>query len=294
MNKTTRLAAALGLSAAVCFSASGCAGEVEVDRIPRAPATESLKQVTRPADPTGTGAAETTGEAAESTAEATGEATGEADSSDTTEPAGADATQAAGDRRLPDVVYPHGVETRLTAPGTELAFGEKAIVASSDADGRLLIWSVIGHAGWPIAGKDVALSPSVTDEEWDYVCFSYELTYLGAVAGISGAGDVLPGVVDASHAGVVPPMMIPGTTEGAITTRLAGGADSACGIPVESRLPVDQENLELNTPYTRSVVGAVKPDAAAETRPATLMYLFDYGIPGVLTAEEEIAPIYWG
>lgn len=290
MKKSTRLAVVLGLSAAVCFTTSGCADQVEVDRFSKAPATESLKQVTRPSDPTGTDAAESTTDGNEATADADGEDSGEATEGTSTQPT----EPASASTPIPDVVYPHGVETRLTPPGTELAFGEKAIVASSDADGRLLIWSVVGYAGWPIAGEDVSLSPSATDEVWDFACFSYELTYLGAVAGISGAGNVLPGVVDASYAGVVPPMMVPGTPEGEMTTRLAGGADNACSIPAESRLPVDQENLELNTPYMRSVVGAVKPDSAPETQPAILMYLFDYGIPGVLTSEEEVAPIYWG
>ena len=290
MKKSTRLAVVLGLSAAVCFTASGCAGEVKVDRFSRAPATESLKQVTRPSDPTGADAAESPMNGDNAAADTDGE-----DSDETT---GANSTQAAepasASTQIPDVVYPHGVETRLTPPGTELAFGEKAIVASSDADGRLLIWSMVGYAGWPIAGEDVSLLSSATDEVWDFACFSYELTYLGAVADISVAGNVLPGVVDASYAGVVPPMVVPGTPEGWLTTRLAGGADNACNIPAESRLPVDQENLELSTPYIRSVVGAVKPDSAPEAQPASLMYLFDYGIPGVLASEEEVEPIYWG
>lgn len=289
MKNSIRLGVVVGLAAAVCFTASGCTGEVEVDPLTKSPVTESLKALSRPSDPTATDAAETATDGDNTTAEVDGEGNGktiEGNSTQTAEPASA-STQ------IPKLVYPHGVETRLTPPGTELAFGDKAIVASSDAEGRLLIWSVVGYAGWPIAGEDVPLSPSVTDEVWDFACFSYELTYLGAVAGVSDAGDVLPGVVDASHTGVIPPMMIPGTSAGETTTRLAGGVDDACGIPAESRLPVDQGDLELNTPYTRSVVGAVKPDSAPEAQPVSLMYLFDNGIPGVLTSEEEVAPIYW-
>ena len=197
--------------------------------------------------------------------------------------------------KIPEVLYPNGVEARLTPPGTELRFGEPAIVASADAEGRLLVWSVTPYQGIDLAPEQVALAPAAAAEgNKEYVCFAYDIAYLGAVAKTPGRDDVVPGVGDISGAAVVPPELVPGTTEGETTTRLVGGADDACGIPPASRVPVALAGLTANYPYARAAVAAVKPGSDAAARPVTLMYLFDHGLPGVADAGNTVEPIIWG
>ena len=204
------------------------------------------------------------------------------------------AEDAASNRAIPEVLYPNGVETTLTPPGTKLEFGESAVVASSDADGRLLVWSITAYSNVPIPSDQVSVAPVAADAgDRKYFCFAYDISYLGVVAGISNDNGDVPGVVNPSDAAVVPPLLIPGTSEGQASPRLVGGADAACGIPHKSRLPVAQDELLLNSPYARGIVAASRSGASSAQQPATLMYKFDHGIPGVTGAAKDPDPIIW-
>lgn len=259
---------------AVGLSAASCSGEVNTEPLDPRDGKESLKSV----------------------GDKSGEAQAEEDP-DGNEDGSGDGNEQSNETaaEIPKVLYPNGVETRLTPPGTELPFGEPAVVASSDAEGRLLVWSVTPYEGIDLSPEQVVLAPAASAEgDREYVCFAYDIAYLGAVAGASGRDDVVPGAVDGSGAAVVPPELVPGTDEGAATTRLVGGADDACGVPPASRLPVDQANLVLSYPYARAAVAAVKPGSKDAARPETLIYSFDYRIPGVADAGGGVEPIIWG
>lgn len=195
---------------------------------------------------------------------------------------------------IPAVVYPNGVETKLTQPGAELPFGEPGIVASSDAEGRLLVWSVTPYQGVDLSPGQVPLALPATAVGENYVCFAYDIAYLGEITSVLGDDDVVLGAGGVTGAAVAPPELVPGTTEGEAATRLVGGADGACSIPPESRLPAAQEALALNYPYARATVAAVKPGTEGTALPATLMYLFDEDIPGVAEAGYAVEPIIWG
>lgn len=282
IHRCGELTRAIGRTSALVSAAaaiSACGSEVEVEPLRRAPATESLIQVTRPSS---TASEAEAGDNALDEPQAGGNLPHDTETAPEAE-------------QIPEVLYPDGVETRLTAPGTELSFGEEAVVASSDADGQLLLWSITAHHGWPIPPEQVALASSMAGRgAWNFECFAYEMQYLGSVPVPPDASDALPGVVDVDHAPVVPPMVLPVAQSGELSKRVAGGADDTCEVPQESRLPAVQGQLRRDTSYVRAVAAAAKPGSRPEDMPAFMIYIFDYGLPGVADAKDDVAPIIWG
>lgn len=195
---------------------------------------------------------------------------------------------------LPPFLYPNGFEVAMTPPGTVLPFGQPATVATSDSEGRLLVWQIIAHDAVFIPREQVALlTPERAVDVSHFSCYAYDISFLGAVTRYTNDPLVLNGFPDTENTAVVPPKMIPANHNGAITKRLVGGTDNACGIPQDNRLPTTESLLETNHPYARGAVSAVDLEARPEGSATSVNYYFDDGIPGVAEAPAEPAPIRW-
>lgn len=259
--------------AAVAVTASACGNGVNTEPLNPAAGKESLTRGGKPSGETH----------AEPRPDGGGDKTGE-------QPA-----EKKQDGPVPEVLHPNGMETKLTPPGTEYRFGASAIVASVDAEGRILVWSVTPHGKKPADAAQVTLAPTASgDSPREYVCFPYDISYLGVVANHSGHNEIVPGVGHGSELATVPPLLVPANGKGDPTQRLVGGADDLCGIPQEQRLPVAQENLREGQQYSGASVAVVNAGAQRDALPTTLFYAFDYGIPGVVDAAGDVDPIFWG
>lgn len=195
---------------------------------------------------------------------------------------------------LPTFLYPNGFEVALTAPGTVIPFGEPATVATSDTEGRLLVWSIVAHDGVFVPRENVELlEPERAVNVSHFFCYAYDITFLGAVSKPIYDPMVLKGVPDVVNTAVTPPTMVPANFDGAVAKSLVGGADNACGIPDISKLPTTESMLEVGYPYARGAVGVVDTGAAPEDTASSVSYEFDEGIPGVTEAPLKPAPIRW-
>lgn len=169
------------------------------------------------------------------------------------------------DAPVPTFLYPNGREVTLTAPGTRLGFGEPATLATTDQEGRYLVWSVAVHDGVVRAPADVPLVDPAEGAGVDhYLCYAYDITFLGAVPRYTDDPTVLTGVPDVTRTPVAAPRIRPATVDGADARRVAGGTDQGCGIPEGNRLPPVEGDLAVGHPFARGALGAVGPDAAAE------------------------------
>ena len=141
--------------AAVAVTASACGNEVETEPLNPVAGKDSVTTGGKPK----------------------GQTHAEPRSDDTGDENGEQPAEKKQDGPVPDVLHPNGVATKLTAPGTEFRFGTSAIVASVDAEGRILVWSVTPHGKKPADGAQVTLAPTASgDSPREYVCFPYDIS----------------------------------------------------------------------------------------------------------------------
>lgn len=178
----------------------------------------------------------------------------------------------AGEPRVPEPVaptpaflYPNGREVTLTAPGTTLRFGDPATLATTDQEGRYLVWSVTVHDSVVRSTDQVPLVDPAEGAGVDhYLCYAYDITFLGAVPRYTDDPTVLTGIPDTERASTAAPEILPVTADGSDAHRVAGGTDEGCGIPPDNRLPAVEGALDVDHAYARGVLGQVGVDAAAE------------------------------
>lgn len=165
----------------------------------------------------------------------------------------------------PAFLYPNGREVTLTAPGTSLRFGDPATLATTDQEGRYLVWSVIVHDSVVRSPDQVLLVDPAEGAGTDhYLCYAYDITFLGAVPRYTDDPTVLTVIPDTERASTAAPEILPATADGADAHRVAGGTDEGCGIPPDNRLPAVEGALDVDHAYARGVLGPVGVDAAAE------------------------------
>ena len=195
---------------------------------------------------------------------------------------------------LPEFLYPDGTKVALTAPGTVLRFGESATVATSDSEGRLLIWKINAHDGVRIpAGRIELLEPEKATNISHFNCYAYDIAFLGAVSKYTEDPMVIHGLPDINNAAVTPPKMIASSRDGKASRRLVGGSDNACGIPLNSRLPTKQSSLVRNFSYARGTVGAVEHGSETAESSHTVSFYFDEEVPTVPEGRKKPTPIIW-
>lgn len=163
----------------------------------------------------------------------------------------------------PTFLYPNGQEVTLTTPGTELAFGEAAIVATTDSEGRYLVWSVTMHDKVDLPVKAVQLlDPNQYAGVQSFACFAYDIEFIGAVSRYTDETMVLTGIPDIVHTAVTPPAFLPGNSQHRGTLRVEGGVDKSCGIPDATRLPTNEGQLVTGFPYARATMSAIQANSA--------------------------------
>lgn len=195
---------------------------------------------------------------------------------------------------LPEFLYPDGTKVALTAPGTVLRFGESATVATSDSEGRLLIWKINAHDGVRIpAGRIKLLEPEKATNISHFNCYAYDIEFLGAVSKYREDPMVIHGLPDINNTAVTPPKMIASSRDDKASRRLVGGSDNACGIPLNSRLPTKQSSLVRNFSYARGTVGAVEHGSETAESSHAVSFYFDEEAPPVPEGRKKPEPIIW-
>ena len=193
----------------------------------------------------------------------------------------------------PIKLFPDGSKVALTPPGSVLPFGKPATVATTNSDGRLLVWKVVVHDGVFIPRKKIKLlTPIHAENKTHFFCYAYDITFLGTSLRDVPDPLVLNGVPDTVNTAVAAPTMIPINQNGDLARRLVGGEDNACGIPDSTKLPTTESLLKVGYAYARGSVGAVTNGDQSDKSAAGISYHFDKqtsGVDKVSSAE----PIQW-
>lgn len=194
---------------------------------------------------------------------------------------------------LPVYLYPNGREVVLTAPGSTLVFGDAATVATADEEGRLLVWSITAHDGVPRGRESVRLLDPLAGEGVDhYLCFAFDIVYLGAVPRFTDDPVVLTALPDTTSA-VPTPMMVPMNRDGLNGNQVVGSVDDGCGIPPVSRLPVSQNELVAGRHYARGVLSHAPADPDWPSVPVGLRFDYGGGVPGASDDRTQPASVTW-
>lgn len=196
---------------------------------------------------------------------------------------------------LPTVVNLDGHDLQLTPPGTRLAFGAPATVTSIDSEGRMLLWSVTPYNEAPLPPEEVELlDPATATNVAHYTCYTFDIEFLGVVPAYTNHPLVLNGFADTVLTPVAAPDITLGNSDGSSEVRkVLGGTDNSCGIPEASRLPTNESNLAIGVTYTRGLIGVIDQNIRPEQHPSSVIYRFDYKIPGVADSPTPPAPIMW-
>lgn len=196
---------------------------------------------------------------------------------------------------LPTVVNLDGQEHQLTPPGARLTFGEPATVASIDSEGRMLLWTVTPYNEAPLPPEEVELlDPATATNVAHYTCYTFDIEFLGVVPAHTNHPLILNGFADTVLTPVAAPNITLGNSDGSADVRkVLGGTDNSCGIPKASRLPTNESNLALGVTYTRGLIGVIDQNIRPEQHPSSVIYRFDYKIPGVADSPTPPAPIMW-
>ncbi|AHW63034.1 Putative secreted protein [Corynebacterium glyciniphilum AJ 3170] len=198
-------------------------------------------------------------------------------------------------QEIPATLRPDGREVQMTGAGITLAFGETATVATSTDDGRLLIWNVTVYDKVVRSPAQVPLTtPTDGDGVDHYVCYAYDVTYLGVDTPVSPDTPALRGIPDTTRAPVPAPRMTPVAPDGSDAIHVLGGEDDGCGIPVTNRVPVSEGALVRDHAYARGSIGAVMaetgdaPDGTSTAPPTGVRFDYDSHGPALP------ASIRWG
>lgn len=194
---------------------------------------------------------------------------------------------------LPVLRYPDGREVPLTAPGTKLGFGAPATVATADEEGRLLGWTITVHDGVIRTRDQVHLLDPAEEAIVDhYICYAYEITFLGAVLRFGEDPVVLTAPPD-STAAVQALVMVPVTAEGLNANQVVGSVDDGCGIPPQDRLPVTGNALAAGKTYVRGVLGHSPADTSWPSVPVGVRFDYSAGVPGASTDSASPSSVFW-
>ncbi|WP_145941330.1 hypothetical protein [Corynebacterium glyciniphilum] len=166
-------------------------------------------------------------------------------------------------------LHPDGKELSLTRGGSTLSFGETATVATSADDGRLFVWDITVYDKVVRSPDQVRLSdPSESHGVDHYVCYAYDVVFVGVDDRNAEDPSVLRGAPDTARTAVPAPGTVPVAADRSGTTRLRGGEDDNCGIPVSNRVPLSEKDLVRGHAYARGTVAAVtEPAESAPTAP---------------------------
>lgn len=135
----------------------------------------------------------------------------------------------------------------------------------------MLVWKITAYDGVPIEPEYIALSqPEQATGISHYMCYLYEVTFLGSVPIKTDDPQVLNGLPDAQTAAVVDPVLTLNTVDGGQAKTVKGGSVNYCEVPAADRLPAAESNLVPQFPYTHGVVGAVAAGAPPEAEPASV------------------------
>lgn len=212
-----------------------------------------------------------------------------------------DAPHAAGDHAPTAgdsvTLHPDGKELSLTRGGSTLSFGETATVATSADDGRLFVWDITVYDKVVRSPDQVRLSdPSQGQGVDHYVCYAYDVVFMGVDNRSAEDPSVLRGTPDAARTAVPAPGTAPVAADRSGTTRLRGGEDDNCGIPVSNRVPLSEKDLVRGHAYARGTVAAVtEPAESAPTAtPAGVRFDGDpLTSPGDDVRPAPPPPVFW-
>ncbi|AIG06941.1 hypothetical protein CPTB_00421 [Corynebacterium pseudotuberculosis] len=187
-------------------------------------------------------------------------------------------------------LYPNDKEVKITPLGTTLKFGETANVVTEDSEGRYLVWAVTAHDGVPLPLEKVSLlNTNESNEVSHFMCYAYDVEFLGAVSKGSDDPLALSGLADAEHAAVIAPTLVPATASGDNALHLNGGADKACGIPDSSRIPTSESLLKVNRVYARGNIGVITKNQDSANNKHAQSVRFDWDQSG----EKSRDSLYW-
>ncbi|ARU47072.2 hypothetical protein [Corynebacterium silvaticum] len=188
------------------------------------------------------------------------------------------------------LLYPNGKEVKMTPLGAKLKFGEPAHVVTEDTEGRYLVWAVTAHDGVRLPSERVSLlNASETDEVSHFMCYAYDVEFLGAIPKGSDDPLALSGLADAEHTAVTAPTLMPATGSGDNALHLNGGADNACGIPASNRIPTSESQLKVNHVYARGSIGVFPKNQDSEDNKQAQSVRFDWDQSGEKSRES----LYW-
>lgn len=212
-----------------------------------------------------------------------------------------DAPHAAGDHAPTAgdsvTLHPDGKELSLTRGGSTLSFGETATVATSADDGRLFVWDITVYDKVVRSPDQVRLSdPSQGQGVDHYVCYAYDVVFMGVDNRSAEDPSVLRGTPDTARTAVPAPGTAPVAADRSGTTRLRGGEDDNCGIPVSNRVPLSEKDLVRGHAYARGTVAAVtEPAESAPTAtPAGVRFDGDpLTSPGDDVRPAPPPPVFW-
>lgn len=207
------------------------------------------------------------------------------------------APTSAADRPLPVFTGPDGATVTLTAPETELLFGDEATVATTGQSGQLLVWTVTVTPSAAVPGQGTGEN-SASDR---LVCRFATLTFLGADGGDGNGADrsgLLGSVRSTDLEKMLPPQLSPTVEDGSDAPEPGDGdgdADAVCAVSETERLPVAESDLAVGGTYTRAVPAAV-PGTPSGGNPTPVGVRFDYppGIPGMSGTARYPSSVYWG
>lgn len=212
-----------------------------------------------------------------------------------------DAPHAAGDHAPTAgdsvTLHPDGKALSLTRGGSTLSFGETATVATSADDGRLFVWDITVYDKVVRSPDQVRLSdPSQGQGVDHYVCYAYDVVFMGVDNRSAEDPSVLWGTPDTARTAVPAPGTAPVAADRSGTTRLRGGEDDNCGIPVSNRVPLSEKDLVRGHAYARGTVAAVtEPAESAPTAtPAGVRFDGDpLTSPGDDVRPAPPPPVFW-
>lgn len=210
------------------------------------------------------------------------------------------APTSAADRPLPDLTDPDGATVTLTAPETELLFGDEATVATTGQGGQLLVWTITVTPSAAVPGKDTGGNAG-SDR---LLCRFATLTFLGATGADGGDGngtdrsDRLGSVRSTDLEKTLPPQLSSAIEDGSDAPAPDDGdadPDAVCGVPETERLPVAESDLAIGGTYTQAIP-AVVPGTPSDGNPTPVGVRFDYlpGIPGMPGTTRYPSSVYWG
>lgn len=165
---------------------------------------------------------------------------------------------------LSDAESPSGYTA--TEAGSLLQFGQTGQVSTRTNDGKIQFWSVT--VAYPSdLSVDSVLLTSATDGIDHFLCYRYDLTYLGSADDPAIDDTELLAPPDKKTSTVSAPVLLPVNSDAETANRVKNDASTVCDVPQDQQTPMLSADLNEGQTYSEAVSSFLYSDRKRGVNP---------------------------